>query len=183
MLAACGLWLAASGQAQEPPPSRPAQQTLAQSSGLALEQALVGIFGYTRWPTPPPTLRLCVVGSSPHATRLLQRGMPRLADMPPITVRGLEPGAAVAEECDAVYVGQLEDSAWRRMLPALQGRPVLTICERSPVCAAGGMLCLDIDHNGHVQFEINLDSVARSTVRVHPQVLQLGRRLNGRKGS
>ncbi len=39
------------------------------------------------------------------------------------------------------------------------------------------MVRLHIDPPEHqVRFEVNLDAVARSTVRIHPLVLKLGRR-------
>ncbi len=170
--------LASGLRAQAPPPrERPVE--VAQSSDLSLEEALLGIIAYSRWPVPPDPLRLCVLGNSPAASRLLQNGLARQPDRAPVQVRSVTPDTNMADACDAVYVGQLEEGAWRQVLPRLLAQPLLTICERSPVCASGGMFCLDIDAAGHVQFEVNIDSVARSKVRVHPQVLRLGRRHNG----
>ena len=93
-----------------------------------------------------------------------------------IVVRKIPFDADIAAECDALYVGSLEENAWRRIFANILGRPVLTVCERSPVCSVGGMICLDIEADLRTQFEINLDSVARSTIRINPQVLRLGRR-------
>lgn len=61
------------------------------------------------------------------------------------------------------------------MRAALAGHPVLTIAEHDPSCTAGGMFCLNVDGD-RVSFDINLDAVARSGVRVHPNVLNLARR-------
>ena len=58
---------------------------------------------------------------------------------------------------------------------AVAGHPVLTISENDPSCTAGGMFCLNVDGE-RVSFDINLDAVARSGVRVHPNVLNLARR-------
>ena len=58
------------------------------------------------------------------------------------------------------------------------GQPLLTISEVAADCATGGMFCLDITPQG-VSFELNLDSMARSGVRVNPRVLGLARRKEG----
>lgn len=146
------------------------------SAGLDVRETLSGILAYTRWPKESDPLRLCVTGSSPHAEQLLQNGLSR-PGKPLTVVQRVQPDAKIADVCDALYVGELEADAWRELLPGLAGRAVLTICERSEACASGGMVRLDIDEKSqHVRFEVNLDAVARSTVRIHPQVLRLGRR-------
>src|SRR2546429_7444461 len=38
---------------------------------LGVTRTVVGILGYTRWPTESPVLRLCVVGSTEYADDLL----------------------------------------------------------------------------------------------------------------
>ena len=120
-------------------------------------------------------MRLCIAGQSTHADQFLRQGLDRPGSRP-ILVRKMPAEVDIAAECDALYVGALEESAWRRILANILGRPVLTVCERSPVCSVGGMICLDIEADLRTQFEINLDSVARSTIRINPQVLRLGRR-------
>jgi hypothetical protein len=144
--------------------------------GLDLSQTLSGILAYTRWPVQPQPLRLCVTGTGPRVDALLQQGLPR-STPPDATVIVHVPDAAIATECDALYVGQLGVDSWQAMLPSLRGRAVLTLCERSVPCTAGGMVRLDLDEaSGRARFEINLDAVARGDVRIHPQVLKLGRR-------
>lgn len=142
---------------------------------LSIADAVRGILGYARWPTETANLRLCVVGHSPHAEQLLKSTLEPLGQRS-IKVTRVASEIDIASQCEGLYVGNLEDATWRRLFAQIAGRPVLTICERSPACTSGGMFCLDIDDNAGVQFEINLDSVARSGVRVNPQVLRLGRR-------
>jgi len=55
------------------------------------------------------------------------------------------------------------------------GRPVLSISEADDLCTVGSLFCLRVNDE-QVTFEVNLDSVARSGVRIHPSVLQLSRR-------
>ncbi|VVQ25624.1 hypothetical protein PS928_06100 [Pseudomonas fluorescens] len=61
------------------------------------------------------------------------------------------------------------------MFTSLIGRPVLSISEGSDQCTVGSLFCL-WGSDDQVSFEVNLDSVARSGVRIHPSVLQLSRR-------
>lgn len=150
-------------------------RALAAHAGLDLRETLAGILAYTRWPLQPDPLRLCVLGDSPHADKLLRHGV-ALAAPPSVLVRRPQPDAAISAQCDAVYVAGLDADRWRDLSFELAGRPVLTVCERSAACTAGGMVRLQLGPSEHqVRFEINLDAVARGTVRIHPQVLKLGR--------
>lgn len=144
-------------------------------SGLTLAETLAGVLAYTRWPSEPDPVRLCHVGASPQAQQALQDGLP-LSGMQMVP-HALAPEEPVPEHCDALYVGVMEPARWQELAAEIARKPVLTLCEQSPACAAGGMVRLDLTSAApRVRFEINLDAVARSAVRIHPQVLRLGQR-------
>lgn len=143
------------------------------SHDTAVRQVVLGIISFTRWPTTPVRLHLCVTGRPDYAgglTDTLQAGSTVLDVQ---RVRSDDPSLGLA--CDVVYLGTLSNDARARVRAALAGHPVLTIAEHDPSCTAGGMFCLDVDGD-RVSFDINLDAVARSGVRVHPNVLNLARR-------
>lgn len=143
--------------------------------GLDLRETLAGVLAYTRWPQPPEPMRLCLTGTSLHAERIMREGLPVTGHS--LLLRQIGTEEDVAAQCDALYLGTVALQDWQRLQPTLAGKPVLTLCERSEACTAGGMVRLEIDPDGrHVRFEVNLDAVARSSVRIHPQVLRLGRR-------
>nr|WP_315245652.1 YfiR family protein [uncultured Albidiferax sp.] len=159
--------------------------TLAQQLGTAppmavgrigVTETLLGILGYARWPNESMPLRVCIAGRSMHTDQWLKNGLAALPQRP-IVVQALAPSsdASIAVQCDALYIGTLDDAASRRIFSNVVGYPVLTVSERIPPCAAGAMVCLDASNQNGVQFEVNLDAVARSGVRVNPQVLRLGR--------
>lgn len=148
---------------------------LSAQDRLSVADTVRGILSYARWPTEPNPLRLCVTGRSVHADTLLAHGLSPLGTRA-VTVSRMPADTEVSAQCDALYVGHLEETGWRHLFAQIAGRPVLTLCERSPACATGGMFCLDVDDVASIPFEVNLDSVARSGVRVNPQVLRLGRR-------
>jgi hypothetical protein len=74
-----------------------------------------------------------------------------------------------------VYLGGLDEGARRQVLRGIVSHPVASIVEDDPECAVGSMFCLDVQPD-RVGFQVNLDSVARSGIRIHPSVLQLSRR-------
>ena len=143
------------------------------SHDSAVRQVVLGIISFTRWPTTPVRLHLCVTGRPDYArglTDTLQAGS-TLLDVQ--RVRFDDPSLGIA--CDVVYLGALGNDERTRVRAAVAGHPVLTIAEHDPSCTAGSMFCLNVDGE-RVSFDINLDAVARSGVRVHPNVLNLARR-------
>ena len=130
---------------------------------------VLGIISFTRWPTTP--VRLHASRAGPTCARLtdtLQAGS-TLLDVQ--RVRFDDPALGIA--CDIVYLGngRRGTRAW-----GSGGRPsgADNFGKRS-IRTAGGMFCLNVDGE-RVSFDINLDAVARSGVRVHPNVLNLARR-------
>ncbi|RQZ15308.1 YfiR family protein [Burkholderia sp. Bp9031] len=153
-------------------PANPASPAIS-SHDSSVRQVVLGIVSFTRWPTTPVRLHLCVTGRPDYAAGLtdtLQAGSTVLDVQ---RVRFDDPGLGIA--CDVVYLGALGNDERTRVRAALAGHPVLTIAEHDESCTAGAMFCLTVDGE-HVTFDINLDAVARSGVRVHPNVLNLARR-------
>ncbi|WP_175734671.1 YfiR family protein [Burkholderia ambifaria] len=143
------------------------------SHDSTVRQVVLGIVSFTRWPSTPVRLHLCVTGRPDYAAGLtdtLQAGSTVLDVQ---RLRFDDPALGLA--CDVVYLGTLGDDQRARVRAALAGRPVLTIAEHDESCTAGAMFCLAVDGE-RVTFDINLDAVARSGVRVHPNVLNLARR-------
>ncbi|AHB75111.2 MULTISPECIES: YfiR family protein [Pandoraea] len=139
-----------------------------------VRQVVLGIISFTRWPTPPAKVRLCVSGNTEYARDLLAGPLP--ASGLPVEARRLSAAEpAIGSLCDALYLGTIGDSERRQLLVNIAGHPVLTISERNDSCTSGTMFCLNVDAD-RVTFDINLDTVARSGVRVHPNVLKLARK-------
>lgn len=146
----------------------------AQQRARAVTQVVLGILSYARWPTEPVPLRLCLVGPTEYADDLI-KGSVQNSGQPLLVRRLLADDRQVAQACDAVYIGKLDDGQRDRLFQAISGRPVLSISEADDPCTVGSLFCLRVSDQ-QVAFEVNLDSVARSGVRIHPSVLQLSRR-------
>ncbi|MEX8492364.1 YfiR family protein, partial [Sphaerotilus sp.] len=138
---------------------------------LTVVDAVLGILAHTRWPQRPARpLLLCVNERSSAAAdmRSLHSSVPAGKLAP---VRLIDLADALPLDCDAVWLGTGAPAA--EPLPQLIGRPVLSMGEGTDFCSRGGMFCL-VPRNSDLRVEINLDTVARSGLHVHPLVLKIG---------
>ena len=147
---------------------------MADQRAKAVTQVVLGILSYARWPVEPLLLRLCLVGPTEYTDDLV-KGTTQATGRPVTVQRLLADNPAIATDCDAVYIGKLTGEERSRLFAALVGHPVLSISENDEQCSVGSLFCLRVGDE-QVSFEVNLDSVARSGVRIHPSVLQLSRR-------
>jgi hypothetical protein len=146
----------------------------ADKRASSVTQVVLGILSYARWPVEPQQLRLCVVGPTEYTDDLV-KGTTQATGRPVTVRRLLADNPAIASECDAVYIGKLTSDERSQLFASLTGRPVVSISEGGDQCTVGSLFCLRVGDE-QVSFEVNLDSVARSGVRIHPSVLQLSRR-------
>lgn len=148
-----------------------------QQRARAVTQVVLGILSYARWPAEPNPLRLCLVGPTEYADDLI-KGNVQSSGQPLQVRRLLANDPSLASACDAVYIGKLDQAHREWLFQALNGHPILSISEAGDPCTVGSLFCLRIG-DPQVAFDVNLDSVARSGVRIHPSVLQLSRRRAG----
>jgi len=154
--------------AEDPPATRAGQRA------EAVTQVVLGILSYARWPVEPTQLQLCIVGPTQYTDDLV-KGTTQATGRPVTVQRLLVDHPDIATACNAVYVGKLTSEEHTRLFTSLIGKPVLSISEGGDQCTVGSLFCLRVGDE-QVSFEVNLDSVARSGVRIHPSVLQLSRR-------
>lgn len=148
--------------------------SLADNRAQAVTQVVLGILSYARWPVEPAQLRLCIVGPTQYTDDLI-KGTTQATGRPVLVRRLLADNPDIVSACDAVYIGKLSADERTRLFTSLIGHPVLSISEGGDQCTVGSLFCLRVNDE-QVSFEVNLDSVARSGVRIHPSVLQLSRR-------
>jgi hypothetical protein len=164
------LWLVTSVAVAQPQ----APTGMAEQRAKSVTQVVLGILSYARWPVEPAQLRLCIVGPTEYTDDLV-KGTTQATGRPVVVRRLLADNPAIVSECNAVYIGKLTADERSRLFAALIGHPVLSISEADDQCTVGSLFCLRVGDE-QVSFEVNLDSVARSGVRIHPSVLQLSRR-------
>jgi YfiR/HmsC-like len=140
------------------------------ASGVA--QVVLGIISYTRWPSDPPELKLCIAPPSIYADAI-ERAAAHATGRPIHVLRVASDDASIGDACNVIYLGAVSDAVRDHVLALLPGHSVLTISEHDDECAVGSVFCLAL-RDSQVSFKVNLDSLARSGVRVNPSVLQLG---------
>lgn len=153
------------------------QDTVAGSAGAsaaAVRNVVLGILSYARWPIEPAELHVCVVAPTQFADDLMQGATQPSGRSVQVQRVPLDSPLLSTNFCNVVYLGVASAAERQRLFAQLAGHPVLSISEQGDSCSVGSMFCLHV-HGARVSFEVNLDSVARSGVRVHPSVLQLGR--------
>lgn len=150
-------------------------RTLAQAqTGLTTAELVNAILGYTVWIEPDRNgLLLCVSRGAVDAEAILAHAK-LLRLRWPVSGRTIEPDEPPPAPCDVIIFEGWQALPQRQALRSLAGRPVLSIGQGSEFCSDGGLFCLTPDRAG-LRFEVNLDAVSRSGLRVHPQVLRLAR--------
>lgn len=140
----------------------------------AATKMVLGIISYSRWPAPPPVIRLCVIAPTNYAEELFNPAFMQTAH-PIKTQRYSLPDASLASNCDVVYLGRLGEQQRQELATQLTGQPVLTISEDYDECTVGSAFCLLLEDK-QASFKVNMDALARAGIRVHPNVLQLARK-------
>jgi hypothetical protein len=142
-------------------------------SDAGVETVVSGILSYARWPVEPDPLQVCVIFDARYAGALLDR-LTQSGGRTVHVQRMAPDDERLASYCNVVYLGAAPQIRRQALFERLAGHAVLSISERGDSCSAGSMFCLRVRAD-QVSFEVNLDSIARSGVRVHPSVLQLAR--------
>ncbi|QLF94225.1 YfiR family protein [Pseudomonas sp. ABC1] len=140
-----------------------------------MAQVVQGILGYAQWPHSPQQLRLCIVAPTQY-TDILLASEAEESQRPVHSRRLLLDDPQLTSACEAVYVGVLPDAARQKLLERLVGYPILSISESAESCGEGSLFCLHVTDES-TSFKVDLDAVARSGLKIHPRVLQLGKRL------
>ncbi|MCQ4095412.1 YfiR family protein [Erwinia persicina] len=141
------------------------------ASASDVRQTVAGMISYTRWPHLNGLPRLCVFRSAHYASVLISASVQH----PPAVWNAVQVDdvqQALTSQCDVLYFGHESSHQQVELINSYQPRPLLTIAEQTPDCAVGSAFCLKFI-NHRVSFSVNLDSLGRSGVRVHPDVLML----------
>ncbi|MGK5051480.1 YfiR family protein [Janthinobacterium sp. RB2P8] len=135
-------------------------------------QVLFGIISYVRWPVARPEVRVCMLGAPRYGAAIVDTPASSLGQR--IRVK-IPAAAAAAGECDVIYLGSLPEGEREHLLAQIIGKPILSVAEPGTSCTMGTMFCLRLSE-AQIGFDVNLDAIARSGLRVHPNALQIARR-------
>ena len=150
----------------------PVAMTVGAGSGAqaaATARMVRSFIDFTRWPSQPSPVSLCVVGPAANAGQLdgLATGDGRR-----VTRRAVSAAALPGAGCHVAYFGRLDAAALKAAVLSVRGKGVLTIAESDPACRSQAMFCLK--PNGQtLGFAVNIDAVSRSGLKVDPRVLRM----------
>jgi hypothetical protein len=135
-----------------------------------------GIVSYTRWPQQQAMPKLCIFSTSLYSSTLARES--RSNDAVPYHPQLVHSSdEALLSECDGIYFGKESPQQQLQLIEKYKSRPLLLIAEQNSQCTIGSSFCMNINSD-RVSFSVNLDSLARSGVRVSPDVLLLARTRN-----
>jgi hypothetical protein len=147
----------------------PASIDTSDGRDVATARVVSSIVSYTRWPERLARIHLCVVGQAAYADRF---DAVTLAGGPTVNIVHVAPARVAARQCNVLYFGQLSPVQLREQTDWARGRAILTIAEADAGCRAQAMFCLHHEDDG-LTFDLNIDAVSRSGLRVDPRVLRL----------
>ncbi len=78
------------------------------------------------------------------------------------------------EDCQILFISGSEKGALRPILAAVKNHPILTVSDIDRFAPQGGMIGL-VAVDNTINFEINLDTVQRSKLKVSSQLLKLAK--------
>ena len=173
VLVALGLLLPRGGLAETVRPVTVQSETAAESRATAVRELVLDLLSYTRWPTEPVVLRMCVAAPTEYAGHLFT--INRQANGRRVQVNRYEANdPAISSNCDVLYLGVLDEPTRIALFARLQGHPVLSISEYNHDCTSSSVFCLQTSQDQErIRFKVNLDALALSGVKVHPAVLKL----------
>lgn len=152
--------------------SRPLFAAALSEMDKSVRSIVSGVISYSRWPQAISQPTLCIFHSSRYINALSYQDGTRLS-YHAIIVHSLQDASNA--QCDSVYFGQETPEQQVTLINMSRARPMLLISEQNAECRIGSAFCL-LFNTDKVTFSVNLDSLARSGVRVNPDVLMLARK-------
>ncbi|MCU0436159.1 MAG: YfiR family protein [Bacteroidia bacterium] len=94
----------------------------------------------------------------------------------PIEVRIIN-SPSEAASCEVVFVPASRSSSVSEINKAINGKPVLLVCERNGYCLKGAAISYSIDDQGALRFDVNTKTCASQKLTLRPQLLQMADRV------
>lgn len=149
---------------------------LADAPDAALKAAFLYNFAlYSEWPALGPDFEFCAIGKDGLGESLDALTRKAIAGRA-VRVRHLE-NNDVPDTCNVLFVSANEAARLAKLLPALAGRPVLTVAENESETATGTMLRLTHEQ-GRLTFDASPGAARAAGLNFSAKLLRLARRVN-----
>lgn len=143
----------------------------ADGPAIAAADIVEGVLSYTRWPDAGGPVRLCLAGQSRLMARITSGVLPSGRR---VLVSRRSAASLPGEGCDAIFIGGATAGELSRIARAASGAAVVTMTDSDAGCSSGFMICVR-RVSGGMTFDMSIDAVSRSGVRIDPRVLMLAR--------
>lgn len=135
---------------------------------------------FVEWPTDSPlqassAFRWCVFGNFSFGTALAEMTRDIVVEGKRSEVKWVHKEGELAS-CQIIFVSRSEEKRYGKILDAARPGRGLTVGETADFLDAGGMVTLLMDGKTP-QFEVNLESVAASRLKLSSRMLSLARRV------
>jgi hypothetical protein len=151
----------------------------------SLEQRVKAAFlyqfaSYVEWPAqsfaqPDTPVTIAVMGAEQLAAELKQLSAGRTVGGRKVEVRQVRPGETLAG-VHILFVGSAESARLAQVVQAAKARPVLIVTEADGALSQGGMINFVIVER-RVRFEVALDSVEKSGLRLSSRLLAVAQQV------
>ncbi len=154
------------------------------SMPTASEQTLVAAFLYnflkfTEWPEGTFTHEIVLCTSKGNAFEELDAISGRIAHNKSIRIKRVSQNESFGD-CQLLFLPREEGpERIRQWLAYTENKPILIVSNISEFLDIGGMIAL-INDGKNLNFEVNLERVRRSSLKLSAQLLQIAREVRGR---
>lgn len=157
----------------------------AAEDAASLEQRVKAAFlyqfaSYVEWPAlsfvqPDTPVTIAVMGAEQLAAELKQLAAGRTVGGRKVEVRQVRPGEALAG-VHILFIGSAENARLAQVVQAAKARPVLIVTEADGALKQGSMINFVIVDR-RVRFEVALDSVERSGLKLSSRLLAVAQQV------
>lgn len=127
---------------------------------------------FVEWPGNDATLRLCILGRDPFGAALEPiRGMPvkgRKLEIAPLEIKD------DIRDCQMLFVAATAERHLERVAALARGAGQLILGDSEGYAQRGAMINFYLEA-GKIRFEINLEAIRQSNLKVSSKLLALGR--------
>ncbi|WP_419535035.1 YfiR family protein [Endozoicomonas sp.] len=125
------------------------------------------------WPEKPSILKICTLGSS-ELSEMLDGIVKQAGKDSKFNVNHQNLGVDYKNNCDALYIRNLDERDTKSVLRNLKEWPVLTIGDSEEFARDGGMVGLYTEDD-KVRFAVNINAVKDAGLLVKSQLLSLAK--------
>jgi hypothetical protein len=115
--------------------------------------------------------RICVLGRDPFGATLDRTLANETIEGKPLQAKRIDKIEDVGD-CRILFISSSEDSQLKRILAALQSKPVLTVSEMPEFCNRGGMVQFVVQEK-KVRFEVNPTAAEKAGLMLSSQLLKI----------